>query len=77
MLPMLYFPHQGQVISSPFDPPLPSPTETEVWRRASEAAFEFWDQASSHPEISKAFKTITKTNAAKVRSMALLGAYLP
>lgn len=70
MLPMLYFPHHGQITAPTFDPALPSPIQAEFWRGASIAAVEFWQRASTHPEISRDFKTIAQTNVKKVKALA-------
>lgn len=69
MLPMLYYPQYGQLLTPPFHPTLPSPEAVRNWKGACDAAEDFWRMASSHPEISKEFQKIAKENTAKIQSL--------
>lgn len=77
MLPMLYYPHHGQLAFPPFEPPLPSSALVADWKGASRAAEAFWRRVASHPEISKKFRSMAQSNAKKVKSLSALEAYLP
>ncbi|MDM0074646.1 type II toxin-antitoxin system HipA family toxin YjjJ [Variovorax sp. J2P1-59] len=64
MVPMLYAPLPGgEVPPRVFEPPLPLPSQREVWAAACETAHLFWTRVSSDKRISEAFRTLAAANA--------------
>ncbi|MDM0108900.1 type II toxin-antitoxin system HipA family toxin YjjJ [Variovorax sp. J22R24] len=64
MVPMFYAPLPGgEVPPRIFEPPLPLPSQREVWAAACEAAHLFWTRVSSDRRISEAFRTLAAANA--------------
>lgn len=69
MLPMLYFPSYGQIISKNFEP-LPSiMAGTSEWKEVRSAAEDFWVKVSVHTNISDGFRIIARDNAAKIKAL--------
>lgn len=63
MLPMLYAPMRGgEVPEKSFSPDLPFPNESEAWKRAAQAAMEFWHACSQHTLISADFRAVCAVN---------------
>lgn len=66
MLPMMYAPHQNQLVARTFDPTPPKIFETVVWEDALIAARDFWSQVRRHPQVSEEFKSLTADNESKL-----------
>ncbi len=77
MLPMLYAPQQNQLIERSFDPPLPKPSESALWKEAFAAALDFWNRVQADPKISTDFRNRGKENARKILKLSELGKKLP
>ena len=70
MLPMTYAPlPTGELPRGDWQPPMPLPQQTAVWRKASTAALAFWQEAARMVQ-SDAFKMICKVNAQKLERLS-------
>ena len=73
MLPMLYAPTAGDVVSARvFEPPLPTGDTLDVWGEMAELAVKYWQEVASHDAISEDFAAIAKRNAERVATVAKL-----
>lgn len=71
MVPMLYAPLPGgEVPPRIFEPPLPLPSQREVWAVACDAASLFWTRVSSDKRISEGFRSLAGANARLLRERA-------
>lgn len=66
MLPMMYAPHQNQLVARIFDPTPPKIFETVVWDDTLIAARDFWARVQCHSQISEEFKSLTADNESKL-----------
>jgi hypothetical protein len=71
MVPMLYAPLPGgEVPPRAFEPPLPLPSQREVWAVACEAATLLWRRVSGDRRISEAFRAFAAANALLLQERA-------
>ena len=71
MLPMAYAPQRGgEVPAWDFAPPLPLPTEKDVWRAAAKAAVSYWQRCAEDERISREFRRLCAGNARKLAVLA-------
>lgn len=77
MLPMLYAPQNEQLMEQIFDPPMPSPSDFDIWNDAWKASKDFWTEASNNFMISSGFRDIARTNLEKLLSLKDLQDLLP
>ena len=69
MLPMLYRPVSGELLSRRFIPPLPTMETAGVWPEALQAALRFWALAGDDAGISVAFRAICRENQALLQEL--------
>jgi hypothetical protein len=61
MLPMAFRPAgNGEVVARDYSVMLPTPQQRDTWHIAAGIALEFWRAASTHPQISDAFRGIAQ-----------------
>lgn len=72
MLPMLYAPQDEQLVERVFEPPMPKPSDLDIWNDAWTASKDFWAEVSSDSMISDNFRKIAQTNLEKVQSLKRL-----
>ena len=77
MLPMLYAPQDEQLVERVFTPPMPKPSELDIWSDVWTAGKDFWAEVSTNPAISDGFRKIAQTNLEKVLSLRHLQNLLP
>jgi len=58
MLPMLFAPQGGQVVSRTFEPPSPTAATLAVWPRARGLAERYWTRLCDEPRLSAGFRGI-------------------
>lgn len=64
MLPMRYAPQRGgEVPPQTYVPPLPLPSEADVWHRAAQAAVAYWRRCAGDSRISAGFRKLCRENA--------------
>ncbi|XRD91069.1 type II toxin-antitoxin system HipA family toxin YjjJ [Dyella nitratireducens] len=67
MLPMLYRPgSSGGLPVRDYQPPPPRPDVLSPWQEAAVWATAFWERVAAHPEISRDFREIARSNQAKL-----------
>jgi hypothetical protein len=76
MLPMLYRPVSGELLSRSFIPPLPTLETAGVWPEALQAALRFWALAGDDAGISVAFRAICRENYALLQELLTVPAVL-
>jgi hypothetical protein len=62
MLPMLYSPLQGNVVSRTFTAPVPTFEQMDVWPDARSAALEYWKTLAEDKQISIEFRQTARTH---------------
>jgi predicted nucleic acid-binding protein len=73
MLPMLYAPTAGDVVTArEFDPPLPAAGTLDIWREIAGLAVKYWQQVCSHRNVSADFAALARRNAERVAAVAKL-----
>lgn len=77
MLPMLYAPQNGQIVEREFNPPLPKPADSDIWKTVWTAARDFWSEVSVNKHISSGFQKIAQANLEKIRRLEHLQGLLP
>jgi HipA-like C-terminal domain len=71
MLPMLFAPLAGgEVPVRSFEPPLPLPTQRDVWTAACNAALAFWWRAATDTRISEPFRRVCSANGQRLEQVA-------
>jgi hypothetical protein len=71
MLPMLYAPLAGgELPVRSFEPPLPLPTQRDVWQTACHAALGFWASAASDSRVSAGFAAECLSNRERLERVA-------
>ena len=71
MLPMRYAPPRAaEVVTPPFAPALPLPSERQAWNEALPAARTFWELAAADSRISDRFREVCASNAAVLARLA-------
>ena len=73
MLPMLYAPRSEQIIEQDFHPPIPSSSNSDIWKEALAAGISFWKRASKERMISASFRKIASKNLGKLTALLPLG----
>jgi hypothetical protein len=67
MLPMLYAPTAGDVVSArEFEMPLPSSESLDIWESMASLAESYWREVADHPQLSSGFAAIANENAGKL-----------
>lgn len=69
MLPMLFAPQDGQVMSRTFAPPSPTAATLTVWPRARVLAERYWSRLCDEPRLSTGFRAIAARCLDAVRAM--------
>ncbi len=70
MLPMRYAPQRGgEVPPQTYAPPLPLPSEAEVWHLAAQAAVAYWRRCAGDSRISAGFRKLCRENGAALQRL--------
>ena len=77
MLPMHYFPRQGEVPTGPFEAPVLLPSRAGVVQQGIAAAVEFWERVANDQRISPAFRKLAAANSHRVADLTAKAALLP
>jgi len=70
---MLYAPRSEQIIEQDFHPPIPSSSNSDIWKEALAAGISFWKRASKERMISASFRKIASKNLGKLTALLPLG----
>jgi hypothetical protein len=70
MLPMLYRPVDGAVLTPHFEPPSAFPSAPDEWPTALKCALLFWERAGQDPRISGGFRSICSENCSTVQRLS-------
>ncbi len=70
MLPMLFAPHQTEVVERPFTPRPPTADSLDVWRSAADAARGYWARLLEARHISAAFRSRAERCAAALEELS-------
>jgi hypothetical protein len=62
MLPMLYMPHQGQILSRHYLPEPPKISQLAYWSWAQRLALEYWNRIQTDSRVSRNFQKIAADN---------------
>ncbi|MFH1873804.1 MAG: type II toxin-antitoxin system HipA family toxin YjjJ [Pseudomonadota bacterium] len=77
MLPMLYAPQNEEVVSREFTPPLPTPSESIIFKKVLSVAIDFWERVTNDLHVSSNFREIASQNMIKVKSLEKITKLLP
>lgn len=77
MLPMLYRPIEGNIVSRELELRTPSPHQAAFFAKVCDAALDFWEEVSQHDWISPGFREIARKNAGKVERHRPFASLLP
>jgi hypothetical protein len=62
MLPMLYRPINGEIVTRTYKAKIPNPENVKIWRRAANMASAFWAKVAENKLISEDMRSISREN---------------